>query len=435
MTQRLIFSAQELAGMQARPVVWPAVSISLLCLFTIIAPVSVVTVLNIYLLGLVAMAWLMRGQPVERALVWAVGPFLVAIAVGFAGSFGADRYLVLKDAWYFANPAITIAVGYIFARVLKDTRRGLKAFVIGGVLVASLHASIFAMHPELLLRPAAQIRAAAGTGFQATALVVIILLSCVGRWRERLDMNPWFALGCLLLCTASVVLSFSRTMALVIFLGGLATAGFFARREWLRIGLLVLVALGSLGVLRMSVDTESYEAKQSFVGKLARSVEELETNDHMSIREVNANWRGYETARALDTFASGDALQWLGGHGFGAQVDLRIFQKLTPNPREAVRFIPIFHNGYMYLLIKTGIAGVVLYLLAMGWLYRVGRRFAADADERAHAGRLLQACVVILVITTWVVSGAFNKYDMFALLLLCGFLLARLTSGEDHAPA
>jgi len=70
--------------------------------------------------------------------------------------------------------------------------------------------------------------------------------------------------------------------------------------------------------------------------------------------------------------------------------------------------------------------GVLLYLGALWWMYRIGRRTAGGGsdDPATLQGRALQGCVVVLAVSTWVVAGAFNKFDMFSFLMLIGFLLA-----------
>lgn len=426
MTSRRIYSAAELSHWQPRPVRWPAVSIALLSVFAVAAPAGLLTAMNLYLLALAGLVFLASRQPLERPLIAAVLPFVAAIVIGLLGGIGSDRYLYLKDAWYYANPGIVLAMGFVLARALGDTRRGLRAFVIGGTLIAVLHLLWFVIHPELLLRRATQIREVTGTGYQASAVAVIVLLGYRGRWKESLGLSQGAGLACLLLCALSAALSFSRTLTLVIVLGWLAMAGFFARRELLRVGSLLFGLLAIVVTLQASVDTQSLEAKHSFVGKLARSFEELQVDERMTIREINENWRGFETARAIATWRNGEALQQVFGLGFGTQVDLGLFQNLSGRQRDAVRFIPIFHNGYVYVLLKTGVAGVLLYLFALFTLYRTGRRTAADASQpdAAREGRLLQACAVVLLTTTWVVSGAFSKFDMFPFLLMSGFLLA-----------
>lgn len=424
--QRRFWSRGELARRVPRPLWWPAVSITFLCLFTLFAPAGFITGMNLYLLLLAGIGWLATRQPLDATLVRAVAPFVAAIVIGLVAGIGADRYLYFKDAWYYSNPAVIIAVGYVLGRLLNDVKRGLRAFVIGGTLVAVYHLSSFALHPELLLRQATQIRALTGTGYYATSLVVIVLVGWWGRWRPALGISPAFASLSLLLCGASTALSFSRTMAMVVVLGVLAMGGFFARREWLRIGIFVAALALGLGVLQASVDTGSVQAKRSFIGKLARSADELSVQDYTNRKEINDNWRGYETSRGIDGWAEGGVFRQIFGKGFGAQVDLGLFQNLSTDSRGSVRFIPIFHNGYVYLLVKTGVVGVLLYLGALLWMYRVGRRSAGGApdDPATLQGRALQGCVVVLAVSTWVVSGAFNKFDMFAFLMLIGFLLA-----------
>ena len=54
------------------------------------------------------------------------------------------------------------------------------------------------------------------------------------------------------------------------------------------------------------------------------------------------------------------------GKGFGALVDLKF---KAPLSSENIRFIPILHNGYSYILFKTGIIGLFLYLIFLISLY------------------------------------------------------------------
>lgn len=75
------------------------------------------------------------------------------------------------------------------------------------------------------------------------------------------------------------------------------------------------------------------------------------------------------------------------GEGLGALVDLGLFESLTRDPRDAVRFIPIFHNGYVFVLVKAGLVGIALYLLVLTRLYLMGRRHAnAAAPLRSWGG-------------------------------------------------
>ena len=426
---RLHFTRAQLATLGTRRASWPVVSLGLLCVLGVVFPPGLITAMNLYLLAFAALVLLASRRAVPALLTGVLWPFGAIIVVGLLGASGAQRYLILKDAWYGSNPAVLLCVGWVLGQATGDLPRALRAFVIGGTLVATLHMLRFALNPELLSLQATQIRGFAGTGYHAAGLATVLLLACWGRWRERLALPPQIALVLFVPCAASVVLSFSRTMTMVVVIALLALAGVFARREWLRIGVLVAGVVLVLGVLHTTVDTDTVQAKRSFVGKLARSLDELQSQDRMSLRDINENWRGFETQRAVDTWQQGGAFELAFGRGFGFQVDLGIFQNLSGARGAAVRYIPIFHNGYVYLLVKTGIAGVLLYALVLARLYRLGRQGAgaAVADEARFAARLLQACALILALTTWVVAGAFNKFDLLPFMLLTGVLLRRLS--------
>jgi len=425
---RRYLRASELAVVEPPKAMWPAISIVMLCWLTVVLPTGVVSAMTLYLLALAAFSAIAARQGLPPALHPVVWPLLVMIAIGLLAGAGADRYLMLKDAWYVSNPGVLAAVGFVLARLVNDTPSLLRAFVLGGTGVAVGHLLWFLIHPELLKLQATQIRSISGTGYYAAGLALLILVAHWRLWRTELRLGPWLGSACLLLCTASVVLSFSRTLLMVMVVGALGVFGLFSRREWLRVGGLLVVLGLLMWLLPQVVDTESWQARSSFLGKLARSAQELVPTERMSLAEINDNWRGYETARAVATWRQGQPWQWLFGQGFGAQVDLGLFQNLSRNPRDAVRFIPIFHNGYVFVLVKTGLVGLILYLGMIISLYRSGRRLAgAEQDSRQRRlGRLLQTCAVVLLVTTWVIAGAFNKFDLAAFMLMIGAMLAAL---------
>ena len=418
---------------------WPAVSISLLLVLVLFFPPGLITAMNLYLLMLALIVWIFSEKKFDNNLLAIIMPFGLMVVIGLFMGLGADQYLYFKDAWYLSNPAIILSVGYIFYRCKPDVARGLRAFVIGGVLVALIFLSKFVLYPDLILLSSVQIRNVAGTGYYAPALAFIILFAYFGNWKDGLKLPFWFVVLCFLVCSLAVVLCFSRTMLMVVLLGVMASLGVFARNEWRNLTIVAITAALVISGLGLIVDTSSRSVQHTFIGKLARSFDEMSVREYMDFKSINENWRGYETARALDTYANGTPPQWLFGQGLGAQVDLGIAMSLGGGggePSSLQRFIPVLHNGYAYLLVKGGLVAIVLFIYFLYRLYRLGR-MAGNAQTSRYAaapGRLLQAVSINLAVTTWVISGVFNKLDMFPFILAGGFLLGQLCTDRNGKP-
>jgi len=221
---------------------------------------------------------------------------------------------------------------------------------------------------------------------------------------------------------------FSRSALVVVGIGVAALIGCFGRREWWRVGLPAVLLVLAGYIAQLYVDTESDYALQTYGGKLARTLQELTVGDSLGARDINLNFRAFETNRALDQYAAAPVQEMVFGQGFGATVDLGITMPLQISDTgfRGVRHIGIFHNGYIFLLTKVGMVGLLLYVGVMAYLYGVGRRRADGplADPEVRAGRLFQFAVVTLAATTYFIAGVFNRTDMFPVLLLIGFLLA-----------
>ena len=406
---------------------WPSIFIVLLLIFSVFLSPGFLSIVNFFLLIPIVIKWFWSSKRLNINLARVMAPFGLIAIIGLTSGVGSDLYIYLKDAWYVLNPVLILGVGYALYKKRPDVVRGLRAFIFGGTLIAIFHISSFLIHPELLLKSAVEIREVIGTGHYAPVLALTILVAYFKRWREVLAFPKWLSICCFIFCLLAVVLSFSRTMLIVAVIGVLSSMGYFARHELRRI--FVVVGMGFLVffLLNSNININIGEGQQTFIGKLARSMTELSVEEFTDISKINENWRGYETARALRLYYSGSPVQWVFGRGFGTQVDLGLTINL--GGIDPVQFIPIFHNGYVYLLIKGGAVAVVAFFYMLFGLYRVARRSASGGVDRIHSApaRILQAITISSAIMTWIVAGVFNKLDMFPILLAAGYLLGALS--------
>jgi hypothetical protein len=416
------------AALPQRAPLWPTFSIVfLLCLPSLFTPLAV-TVLNALLVVLTIAVVLATNRRIDPRLLVVIALISLVACLGFISGHGADRYDYFKDAWYIFNPVLVLLAGYILYAMKPDVGRGLRAFVVAGVLVACWQLRGYIVEPALILLPAVKIRQVIGTGSYVPVVALVILLVYMGRWRSALQLPNWLAASFLLLTTLAVAGVFSRSALVVVTIGLAALVGCFSRREWWRVGLPVVLLVLVAYVVQLYVDTNSNWALHTFVGKLARTLQELTAGDGVSVRDINLNFRAFETERALGQFGQGSVISMLFGQGFGATVDLGITMPLevTQTGFLGVREIGTFHNGYVFLLTKVGLVGLSLYVAVLLYLYRVGRQYAGlpSSDPQATAGRLFQFAVVTLAVTTFFIGGIFNRSDMIPVLLLSGFMLA-----------
>jgi len=423
------------AQLPPRAPLWPTFSIVFLLCLTSLIPAIALTVLNAMLAGLAIAVVLATNRRADPRLLVVIALVSVVAFLGFVTGRDADRYESFKDAWYISNPVLIMLAGYTLYALKCDISRGLRAFVVAGALVACWQLRGYIIEPSLVQLPAGQIRQVIGTGSYVPVVALVILLVYVGKWRSALLLPNWLAASFLVLTAVAVAGVFSRSALVVVGVGLAALVGCFSRREWWRMGLPALLLVLAGFVAQLYVDTDSERALQSFGGKLARSLQELTSGDDVGARDIGRNFRAYETGRALDQFAQGSVASMLFGQGFGAKVDLGITMPLliTETGFRGVRQIGVFHNGYIYLLTKVGLIGLLLYVAVFVYLYRIGRPFASlpHADPQSAAGRLFQFTIVSLAATTYFISGVFNKGDMFPVLLLTGYLLAHWRRSAD----
>jgi hypothetical protein len=229
----------------------------------------------------------------------------------------------------------------------------------------------------------------------------------------------------LTLLGASVVLSYSRTAAVILLLGATAVLGWWTRRrlQWP----LLILGVGLTTLILLAGDGAATE-ELTFMSKLTRSLSELAISNYETYTDISLNWRGFESYKTLEQYLSGNTLQWVIGQGYGALVDLGFYMALGGDASIDFRYIPVMHNGYGYVLLKFGIAGILLYFIFYAKLIRAAARLQqAHHPQIAFCARLLLGLTLATAFMMFVVGGMAELANSEYVVVI-GILLARIPS-------
>lgn len=415
--QKNFLVKQELSGSFSSVSGW---FIFILLLSNALLPPYVVTVLSVLYFFYYMIT---SGLNIPRDMIRYLLIPMILIIIGIAGSRGNLLYDALKDGWYYLNPIIVLCAGYLTMRKVRSMEPVLELFVIGGFLLAVIHIFTVMSDPSLLFEASVrEIRAERGSGYFLSMISLCIIL-----FSRKLNIKIFQSHYQRILIpfiiaadSLSLFLSFSRTMWASFILFYLVGKGWVTLRHLkglLAVG--IMIALFQILVLTIPEEHRDYT---TMIGKIAGSLDEIIVSDYVTRTDIQKHWRGYESYMAMKTYLSGGVMNIFFGHGFGKLVDLKIYMRLGG---ENFRLIPVMHNGYMYVLVKTGITGLLLYLLYLFIFLKTGLRYREMRDERLiFAGRFIVAISLTLFLTTLVIAGMFNKSGLISVILMLGALLS-----------
>jgi hypothetical protein len=354
-------------------------------------------------------------------------PALLLI-VGAFGIYHNDQKDFVKDCWYFSNPLCYIAFGYFTAERLKAARQLITTFTIVGI-GASVYSIVNCYFHASELADAASVNSyrhitGTGTGQAMIPVVLVLIARHVKLPLGALEQTKTIRLAVYTLGTAAVALSLSRTLLIVLLCGVMV----LLRKRTLFAVATGTVFAGMLGVFATSLISQSFfHAAEPFKDKVLHSSQEVELHPYETFKDINDNWRGFEAYRAMQTYKRLPFAQKVIGGGFGTMVDIGFAMLL--GGQTPIQELPLLHNGYMYLLVKTGIVGLLLFLVFVGQVVRLGLRYkhAVDKSERL-AGYVLIWTALVFLLTQGVITGIYNKGGLAPNLLLLGAMIAIIDS-------
>jgi hypothetical protein len=337
-----------------------------------------------------------------------VAPLLIILLLGIIGISGHIRIHIIRDIIYALFPISLIFIGFRISKFGNKPEDIFKWILISGTIIACVHILKFLFHLNISL--------------VVLALCISIFIKPSGSlnslWRK---IQKYFFLPVLLI---SFILSFSRTGFIMGVFIGLSLKGLIGKINYKSIlSLSVLILL--FGLLMNLTPKDNLD---SFFGKLARSISEIRISDYNNLEDINANWRGFETFKAIIAYSNGSTGEKIVGQGFGSLVDLGFTMTLD---NVNFRDIPILHNGYAYILLKTGLLGLLSYLFFFIRNFRLAfKKIDSSLLSHRNASRILIGLILSMMLSMLVVGGIAEIHDSIFIMLL-GYFVCEFSVEKD----
>ncbi|MFD0990555.1 O-antigen ligase family protein [Mariniflexile jejuense] len=326
-------------------------------------------------------------------------------------------YNFIRDLLYFSKPLILILVGYFAARKINNWKTIFKIVIYLGVAYAIYHIVNVIVNVNFKTASAAGIRATCGlSNILEIFAIALLFLSYKYPLFNIIKSNKAknFYLALLLV---SFLFYFSRTMFVAIFFLILGALNYLKiNKKGLKYGVIILILFGGFYTYLFSKEFDRKgNGLESFLYKMKIAPSEifspkLDLKNHAALWD---HWRAYEAYCAFEGLNK-QPTKYINGYGFGSLVDLKFNAPLSSEG--GVQFIPILHNGYVFILYKTGIVGLLLYLVFLFALYFKSYSKQNNIQSQVFSN-LIASTALYLLFSSLIISGLYNVEEVTAIVL------------------
>ena len=328
--------------------------------------------------------------------------------------FNYKIYFVIRDITYILKPIFGLILGYQL--FYNKTKNPFQFIVYAGVAIASYH--LFLVEWGIVIegaRNVREIRDEAGffNDFEVYTLIILLFHN-----QFQLNFTKQKTRIFIFILAVSSFFYLARTNFIQFVILFIAMKGWLVlNRKSLKIlsSSLIICILGYITVYNYNpkrngngIDEFLYKVKNAPIEAFSTKINRSDWKD------FHDNYRSYENVRTIEQISRNGTL--LFGEGMGSQVDLK--QKVYLGDME-LRNISILHNGYMTVLLKSGILGL---LLLFGSIFFFLKKFNSYSELDSKINLIFIGTGVFIMFSNWVFMGFYNPVDTKSLLI--GFLFA-----------
>lgn len=344
--------------------------------------------------------------------------FSIILITAFISSFfnAESTYNFFRDIAYLLKPIIGLLVGYQLYK--KCQGKFFSTVIYTGVFLSTIHLLIvlitFIRFHTISVN---LLREYCGYHSDYEVYVLVILL-----FYKKFQLN-WYSKAVYLfifLVSASSFLYLSRTNFIQLIILCVAIKGYFVinKRSITVISLVVLFVVIGYTAIYQANPQRSGKGIEAFFYKIKNApIEPFKTKiDKEDWKDFNDNYRSYENILTVKQVTADGTQPVLFGKGLGATINLG--REIWTNDGELIQYIPILHNGFATVFLKSGIFGVLFLIIFMILL---GKPIKSDSIAIQNVNLLLVGTAVFLIVSNWVFMGLYLKLDNKSILL--GFMI------------
>lgn len=298
-------------------------------------------------------------------------PIIYLFIIGFIGMllYKYPLYNINKDILHFLKPILGIFLGYIFYRKIDNLKLFVKTVVITGFISSIIHFLLILSIQRI--NNVADLRIFGTDSFiELTAVLFLVFYKKFNA--EALFSSKLHHYGVLIPVLTSSILYFSRTMIVMAIIAILSIYGYtiITRRTIKIIGALLVLTIAFYSFLFSINIHRNNGGVESFFYKVKNAPAEVFKTkvDRENHADLWDHWRGYEASRAV-ALLNEKPITYIFGCGYGSLVNLKLYAPLSAGNPKGMKYISELHNGYLYILYKTGIIGILFYLIFLISLY------------------------------------------------------------------
>lgn len=335
---------------------------------------------------------------------------LSLIFIGLVFSFQNPEYLVFKDVFYFLSPILIFMFGQSYS--LHFSIHDFLKHIIFLSLILGFLFLINVNNPENYTS-ISKMKEEQGVPSYFTIIAFIMIILSV---KHRVIKFNFKLLILLIFLSIISILSFSRTFLLSFMLMFIVGYGYLRFNKFFLFKFLLVSLI--FGLVYFYVLSLGVTDRTTFIGKISTSLSEISLSDYSTSAEISHNWRGFEAFKGFEQYKKGNQIQYIIGQGFGQTAPLGIFMPLGDS---VFSEIPKFHNGYITILLKTGILGLLIYFLFFFNLAIVNLKDNSIFDNNLFITNFLAGLSIVILVSTFVISGWLNKTSMIPFIFSLGY--------------
>lgn len=348
-----------------------------------------------------------------KCISYFIAIFIIAFVVSFFHNVALYEYV--RDIAYLLKPIIGLVLGY---QLCKDYLESpLKIFINTGIAIAIIHLivicyAILILHARTM--PELRMHSGYFSDFEVYALIFLLFNKKFGIPVTK----RYFTIGVVLM-SVSIFMYLARTNFIQFAILALAAGGYMvlnkkAVRTIVIASVIILMGYGAIYYYNPARKQKGIEA---LLYKIKNSpIEPFKTKvDVNDWKDFNDNYRSYETILTIRQTKQEGTAAILVGQGMGSSVDLK---KKVWLQSSFMRYIPFLHNGFMTVLLKSGLLGDIILIFSIAFFFR---KIKTDIPEAQAMNNIFVGTGVFLICSYWVFMGLYFVPDTKSVLL--GFLI------------